>query len=96
MARPLPKSGLVYFPFDIISGKGIQQIEADFGLKGFAVMMKLLQSVYSQGYYMPWNPNRAEFFQARSRFVAYGGARGGGKNWAVRQKAMLMVLRYYF
>lgn len=67
MARPLPKSGLVYFPFDIISGKGIQQIEADFGLKGFAVMMKLLQSVYSQGYYMPWNSNRAELFSAQLR-----------------------------
>jgi len=40
------------------------------------------------------NPKQAEFFQARSRFVAYGGARGGGKSWAVRQKAMLMALRY--
>lgn len=42
----------------------------------------------------PPNPKQAEFFQARSRFVAYGGARGGGKSWAVRQKAMLMALRY--
>lgn len=40
------------------------------------------------------NPKQAAFFQARTRFVAYGGARGGGKSWAVRQKAALMALRY--
>lgn len=40
------------------------------------------------------NPKQAAFFQARTRFVAYGGARGGGKSWAVRQKASLMALRY--
>ena len=37
------------------------------------------------------NPKQAEFFLARSRFVAYGGARGGGKSWAVRKKAVLMA-----
>ena len=31
---------------------------------------------------------------AGTRFVAYGGARGGGKSWAVRQKALLLALRY--
>lgn len=40
------------------------------------------------------NPKQAEFFRARSRFVAYGGARGGGKSWAVRHKAALLALRY--
>ncbi len=35
-----------------------------------------------------------EFFLARERFVAYGGARGGGKSWAVRKKAALLALRY--
>lgn len=40
------------------------------------------------------NPKQAEFFQAKSRFVAYGGARGGGKSWSVRWKAVLMALRY--
>lgn len=34
------------------------------------------------------------FFEARTRFVGYGGARGGGKSWAVRQKAALMALTY--
>lgn len=34
------------------------------------------------------------FFEARTRFVAYGGARGGGKSWSVRQKAVLMAFNY--
>ena len=28
------------------------------------------------------------------RFVAYGGARGGGKSWAVRTKAVMLCVRY--
>ena len=35
-----------------------------------------------------------QFFLARSRFVAYGGARGGGKSWAVRKKAAGLAIRY--
>lgn len=38
-------------------------------------------------------PQKA-FFLAMERFVGYGGARGGGKSWAVREKAALMALRY--
>lgn len=37
---------------------------------------------------------QAEFFRARARYVAYGGARGGGKSWAVRRKAALLALYY--
>lgn len=66
MARPF-KSGLYYFPFDVVSGKGIKRIEAEFGLKGFAVAVKLLQSIYSQGYYMPWNRNVEKSFSAEAR-----------------------------
>lgn len=40
------------------------------------------------------NPKQMDFFQARARFVAYGGARGGGKSWAIRQKARLLALYY--
>jgi len=34
------------------------------------------------------------FFLAHKRFIAYGGARGGGKSWAVRHKAIMLALRY--
>ena len=39
-------------------------------------------------------PKQIEFFKARERFVAYGGARGGGKSWALRKKLPLMCLKY--
>lgn len=35
-----------------------------------------------------------EFFAAKSRRIAYGGARGGGKSWAMRTKFVLLALRY--
>lgn len=34
------------------------------------------------------------FLTATERYIAYGGARGGGKSWAVRTKAVLLALRY--
>ena len=42
------------------------------------------------------DPNEKQklFFTARARYIAYGGARGGGKSWAVRSKAALLGLYY--
>lgn len=40
------------------------------------------------------NPKQEAFFKARRRFVGYGGARGGGKSWAIDRKAPLMALRF--
>ncbi len=34
------------------------------------------------------------FFMSRKRFIGYGGARGGGKSWAVRHKAVLLAMKY--
>ena len=34
------------------------------------------------------------FLTATTKHVGYGGARGGGKSWAVQQKAKLLALRY--
>ncbi len=39
-------------------------------------------------------PKQAKFFAAKAKYVAYGGARGGGKSWAARMKAVLLALRY--
>ena len=32
------------------------------------------------------SPRQQEFFRAEAANVAYGGARGGGKSWAMRRK----------
>lgn len=39
-------------------------------------------------------PKQVEFFKCTSQYVAYGGARGGGKSWAARTKATLLALNY--
>lgn len=35
------------------------------------------------------NPKQKAFFESRALYTAYGGAKGGGKTWAVRTKALL-------
>ena len=40
------------------------------------------------------NEKQRKFLLDRHRHIAYGGARGGGKSWAVRAKAKLLALRY--
>lgn len=40
------------------------------------------------------NEKQKAFFASRTRFTAYGGARGGGKSWALRRKLAAMCLRY--
>lgn len=39
------------------------------------------------------NEKQKLFFQARVKHVGFGGARGGGKSWAVQVKAILLCLR---
>ena len=40
------------------------------------------------------SPKQCAFLEARHKYVGYGGARGGGKSWAVRIKAVLLCLKY--
>lgn len=40
------------------------------------------------------NPKQRRFFKSRKRFIAYGGARGGGKSWSIDRKAPLLCCRY--
>ena len=35
-----------------------------------------------------------KFFASRARYTAYGGARGGGKSWALRRKLIALCLHY--
>lgn len=54
LARP-QKTGLDYFPFDVKLDDKFELIEAEFGLIGFAVLIKLMQKIYSNGYYCKWS-----------------------------------------
>ena len=38
------------------------------------------------------NPRQREFLACEKKYVAFGGARGGGKSWAVRTKAKLLAI----
>ena len=40
------------------------------------------------------NPKQQLFFEAVARYIAYGGARAGGKSWAMRVKFVLLCLFY--
>ena len=42
----------------------------------------------------PPNEKQKLFLTDEHKYIAYGGARGGGKSWAVRTKAMLLCLNY--
>ncbi len=39
-------------------------------------------------------PQQIAFFTSTAKYTAYGGARGGGKSWAVRRKLVLLGMRY--
>lgn len=40
------------------------------------------------------NEKQKLFFSSRAKYTAYGGARGGGKSWALRRKLIGLCLRY--
>ena len=40
------------------------------------------------------NPKQVQFMRASQKNVGFGGARGGGKSWAVRTKARILALKY--
>lgn len=67
MARPV-KIGLDYFPLDtnIYGDDKIQLIEAEFGSKGFAIIIKLFCKIYAdKGYYYNWTEVEKLLFAKR-------------------------------
>lgn len=56
MAGRPNKVGLDYFELDCLLDDNIKLIQAEFGLKGFAVVVKLYQKIYGdRGYYCEWS-----------------------------------------
>ena len=60
------KEGLDYFYLVCNPGEKLNLIEAEFGITGFAVIVKLLQKIYGEkGYYCNWNDDVALLFADR-------------------------------
>lgn len=64
MARPT-KIGLDYFPLDCNIDDNLELIEAEFGLQGFAIVVKIWQKIYSNGYYIEWDEDAALLFSRK-------------------------------
>lgn len=66
MARPT-KAGLDYFELDCHMEEKVRLIQAEFGLKGFAVVVKLYQKIYGDfGYYCEWNDDSLLLFMSEN------------------------------
>ena len=52
------------------------------------------QAVRRVNFGLPPNPKQQQFFKSRVKHTAYGGAKAGGKSWAMRTKFMMLAMRY--
>lgn len=66
MARP-QKTGLDYFPLDVDMDQDdkIALIEAQHGIKGFAIVIKLFMKIYKNGYFYEWTEKEQLLFSKR-------------------------------
>ena len=63
----MAKSGLDYFPLACSFEDKIELIEAEFGLRGLAIIVKLYQKIYGEfGYYCEWNDEVALLFSRKA------------------------------
>lgn len=64
--RPI-KAGLDYFELDCHMEEKVRLIQAEFGLKGFAVIVKLYQKIYGGfGYYCEWSEDSLLLFMSEN------------------------------
>lgn len=61
MARPT-KQGLDYFPLDVNLDSKFKFIEIKFGLKGFAIVIKIFQKIYSSCYWYKFDEDEILLF----------------------------------
>jgi len=60
------KTGLDYFPLDTNLDEKFEMIEAEHGLIGFAIIIKIFQEIYNNGYYYLWDKKRKLLFSKRN------------------------------
>jgi hypothetical protein len=61
VARPT-RQGVDYFPLDVHLDNKFKFVEIKFGLEGFAVVIKILQEIYAQGYFCEWGEDEKLLF----------------------------------
>jgi uncharacterized protein DUF4373 len=61
MARPI-KDGLDYFPLDVTNDDKLDLIEAEFGVVGWSIIIKLYRRIYKNGYYTRWTEDELLLF----------------------------------
>lgn len=67
MAGRPTKAGLDYFELDCHMEEKVRLIQAEFGLKGFAVLVKLYQKIYGGfGYYCEWTIDSLLLFMSEN------------------------------
>ena len=67
MAGRPTKAGLDYFELDCHMEEKVRLIQAEFGLKGFAVLVKLYQKIYGGfGYYCEWTTDSLLLFMSEN------------------------------
>jgi len=65
--------GIPYFSFDVHLDDKFELIEAEYGLKGFAVVVKVLQKIYGEnGYYCEWTKDVELLFSKKIGFLDGG------------------------
>ena len=65
MARPV-KSNLDYFPLDCNLDQKFQLLEAEHGIAGFGIIVRLFQTIYGEeGYYMKWDKDSLILFATK-------------------------------
>lgn len=56
--------GINYFPIAVnfMEENAMEVIEAKYGMKGLAIVLKLLCKIYKEGYYIPWGEEQCLIF----------------------------------
>ena len=62
--RPL-KNGVDYFPLDVICDDKIELIEAEHGIQGFGILIKIYQKIYANNYWIKWDKKAILVFSNR-------------------------------
>lgn len=57
--------GLDYFSLDVTLDDKVELMEAQCGLEGFAILIKLWQKIYAEGYYIDWQEDHAILFSRK-------------------------------